>query len=128
MFLTFFPVLLTSLAFAFSNDKVTRDFDLKANLFFARYTIIFTPSSSDVAAGHYQFPMEFQLEKLSSVSFSIDGKLVLYDLETSFRSFHLAFYNFSFSILFCFSGVLCTKLSFLHPSKLILRQLWLRNF
>jgi hypothetical protein len=128
MFLPLFPVLLASLAFAFSNDKVTRDFDLKANLFFARYTIVFTPSSADVASGHYQFPMEFPLEKLSSISFTIDGKLVPYDLKSSFPSFNLTFYIFSFVILFLLSELLCTMLSSLRPSKLIPSQRWSRSY
>lgn len=55
------------------NDLVVRDYDLKGNIVVATYTISIITDEINEKEREYYFYEEFPKEKISAVSFTLDG-------------------------------------------------------
>ena len=93
--------LLTLGVQSITNTKVLREYDVKGNILFARYTISFIANEEDDVRDTYLFPLEFAMEHLSTISFSVAGNAIraVYDESfvpiSSLKSCHisLSFYR-----------------------------------
>lgn len=86
MFSLFTFLLAVANLHAITNNRVQREFDTKGNLFFAKYTISFMHESNEELPTSYIFPLEFPIDKMSSISFTLNGSNVKAKYDTEFAS------------------------------------------
>lgn len=82
------------------NNKVIREFDVKGNILFAKYSIAFKLEGNESSPLTYVFPLEFPRSSLSAISFYIDDNKAKAKYNEEFVLFYKVIFFLHFRFFF----------------------------